>query len=626
MDRTRVVPETNLLTTCPFCGCGCGLYLQQQNGRLNGVVPSEGHPVSRGRLCHRGWAAHEPALWGERIRQPLVRRDGVLQPVSWEEALDHAAASLSRLRDQRKPLGVLGSGRATNEENFLAAMLARAALRTGHLDAPGGRVWRTLAAAGAAEGLSPGAVDLVESAELILVVEGNLAVTHPRLASAALRAVRRGARLVTIGWAPTRMTELAAKHLRLPARAPLSVFDELAAVAAAARSGSPEGATVPADSPLAQVLLWLAGSRHTVILLGDLDADPVLLEGMADALHSFAGAVQGAGGGAPVILPLATRANTRGAFEMGVAPDRLPGAWPVDDVPARDRMRAVWGGEPCWEAGLAAPALWSAVNGLVVVNAAVLVHATSPSSTLAALAALDCLVVIDAYLTPTARNAHVVLPATTFGETEGSVTALDGRVQPVRALAAPPGDARPGWWILAELAARLGATFRPVALDDVRAAIDRAVGGADGLNPSRYAGRDNGVARWTAPAPPAPAGNGARAAPAASGPLLLRLDGAFDWATDPMVTASPTLRRKHASCRKLHPRGMVAVSPEDAAAWGVREGAPVRLRSARGEAEVAITVRPGQEAGVLFVPFVFRNELSSVLDSSGTTAVEVVRI
>ena len=103
-------------TVCPFCSSGCGLYLTGTAAGIEGVGPSEHHPVSGGRLCARGWSAHEATVWGPRVRTPLVRRGGELEPSTWDEALDAAAAGLLKLRDAGRPLGVLTSGRVTNGE------------------------------------------------------------------------------------------------------------------------------------------------------------------------------------------------------------------------------------------------------------------------------------------------------------------------------------------------------------------------------------------------------------------------------------------------------------------------------------------------------------------------------
>src|ERR1039458_6873117 len=121
-------------TACPFCSCGCGLYLLAKEGHPVGVAPSETHPVSGGRLCARGWSAHEAVLWGERLRPPLLQRNGKQEPVSWDEALDRVADRLKQLLNAGKPVGVLGSSRATNEENYLAGRLARVGLQTNNVD------------------------------------------------------------------------------------------------------------------------------------------------------------------------------------------------------------------------------------------------------------------------------------------------------------------------------------------------------------------------------------------------------------------------------------------------------------------------------------------------------------
>ena len=121
-------------STCAFCSCGCGFYLLTSNGQLVGVAPSETHPVSAGKLCARGWSAHEAGVWGDRLKQPLFRRNGKPEPVSWSEALDHIAGRLKELMAAGKPVGVLGSARASNEENYLAGKLARVGLQTNNVD------------------------------------------------------------------------------------------------------------------------------------------------------------------------------------------------------------------------------------------------------------------------------------------------------------------------------------------------------------------------------------------------------------------------------------------------------------------------------------------------------------
>ena len=184
----------SVLTVCPFCACGSGLYLQRTEHGLLGVTPSEHHPVSGGRLCARGWAAHEASLWGHRLTHPLVRSGGTLKPSDWESAIESAAERLNGVLTAGGTVGVLGSGRATNEENFLAAGLARGALRTNHIDSclrgPYQALLNGVAQVNSGRGFASALQDL-EQCEVIFLMEGDLTVTHPRVALAIMRAVRR---------------------------------------------------------------------------------------------------------------------------------------------------------------------------------------------------------------------------------------------------------------------------------------------------------------------------------------------------------------------------------------------------------------------------------------------------
>ena len=231
--------RSSVLTVCPFCACGCGLYLHGANGRAAGVMPSEHHPVSAGRLCARGWAAHEASLWGPRLTRPLVRNGGGLEPATWSVALRTAADRLLRVTAAGGAAGVLGSGRATNEENFLSARLARGALQSDHVDsclrAPYQALASGLRAAGAGAHVTATLSDL-ESSDVIVLLEGDLARTHPHVAFAVMRAVSRGGRLVTMGPVRTQMARLAWLHL------PLVPGDEpvlAARLAVAADGGAP---------------------------------------------------------------------------------------------------------------------------------------------------------------------------------------------------------------------------------------------------------------------------------------------------------------------------------------------------------------------------------------------------
>jgi predicted molibdopterin-dependent oxidoreductase YjgC len=126
----------NVRTACIYCGVGCGMHLEVLDGRVVGVLPAKTHPVSEGRLCIKGWSADAFIHHPERLTRPLIRRDGVLESASWDEALERVAEGLGEVRSEHgaDAVGVLSSAKCTNEENYLLQKFTRAVLGTNNID------------------------------------------------------------------------------------------------------------------------------------------------------------------------------------------------------------------------------------------------------------------------------------------------------------------------------------------------------------------------------------------------------------------------------------------------------------------------------------------------------------
>jgi predicted molibdopterin-dependent oxidoreductase YjgC len=123
-------------TTCPYCGCGCEMLLETVDGRITQTLPSKTNPMNQGKLCIKGWNVHEFVQSPERLTKPLLKKDGVLQEVSWEEALDFTA---SRLQDIKAKYGgdsmaFLSSAKCSNEENYLFQKFCRVGFGTNNVD------------------------------------------------------------------------------------------------------------------------------------------------------------------------------------------------------------------------------------------------------------------------------------------------------------------------------------------------------------------------------------------------------------------------------------------------------------------------------------------------------------
>lgn len=121
---------------CPFCGCGCSLYLIVKNGRIIGTMPSDHHPISQRNLCVKGWQAHHFVHHPDRILYPLIREANQFRRVTWSEAIDFTAKKLFEIKKRFGPqaFGVITSARASNEENYLMQKFARAVLSTNSVD------------------------------------------------------------------------------------------------------------------------------------------------------------------------------------------------------------------------------------------------------------------------------------------------------------------------------------------------------------------------------------------------------------------------------------------------------------------------------------------------------------
>jgi predicted molibdopterin-dependent oxidoreductase YjgC len=631
-------------TTCPFCACGCGLYLLANKGELVGVAPSETHPVSLGRLCAKGWGAHEAPLWGSRLREPLVKRNGRLESVSWAEALDHVTGRIKDLIDAGKSVGILGSPRATNEENYLAGKLARAGLETNNVDFSYHSVCRPLIA-GLEEVTGEYAYSIslndIESSDTILLIEGDLAKTHPRAAFSVMKALEKGARLITIGCTRTQMAGLSSLYLQTAPGGEGEVINGLLAgvlhpgledrISVAVQCEGYDTlrrdvGAVKVTEEMQQAAEWIARARRASFLMPPTSGqgDQPRKDAAAFAtLAAITGHLDRPGSG---LLLLLGRSNVRGACDMGVAPDRLPGYQPLCEGRAKQRLQDLWGKRLPSARGLDAESLLQSVSGLIVL-------ADDPPSVLpmgqramAALGKTEFLVVLDAFVTPTVRAAHAVLPIASFAETEGTLTSMEGRVQTVRATTDPPGEARPGWHVLAELCARFDVSvsyssatevLREIAQAAPRYArigqqmLDEGWGGtlAGDCDSRKFVLHATGVAALTS----------------AERPHVLARDGAFDWGRDPLVSFSPTLSRDYQSQRKLFPNGFVEMCQQDADELGVRAGWQVKLSSVHGDAVAPIQVRTDLKPGVLLVPYAFRGHVANVLCTHSVTAVKVER-
>lgn len=131
-----MVHYETVLTTCTYCGCGCGLLLEVLDGEVVGTLPQKDHPINQGKLCIKGWNVHQFIQDQGRLKTPLIRKDGPLEEASWEEAFDLVASRLLKMKSGNGPDSIAGltSAKCTNEENYLFQKWMRAVVGTNNVD------------------------------------------------------------------------------------------------------------------------------------------------------------------------------------------------------------------------------------------------------------------------------------------------------------------------------------------------------------------------------------------------------------------------------------------------------------------------------------------------------------
>ena len=438
-------------SVCTGCSAGCNVHLDFRFGELLRIISRDNPALDNGWLCDRGRFNYRYVHSEERLRQPLLKKDGKFVPVSWDEAISEVARKFKTVRRDHGgvAIGAIGGGRLTNEEVYLFQKLVRTALGSPNVD------WRVGEQYVASSSEFPGKVSDISRASGILLVDILPAERIPVVDLRIRRAAERGrARLAAVGPA---MPKYRPEYKAFPA-----LLEEIPAVLA-----SDELFELYKESPRV-VVLWSGRDRA-----------------VGAALVSLLRRLKEAGSEVSLLIP-GEQANAWGAEAMGMRPDRLPGYAPVEDATARLKVERAWQAELPEGAGLDTgemlkQAAAGKLQALYLASANLL--ATYPDRELVeqALSKVGFLVVQDLFLTETAAHADVVLPVAAFPEKSGRYTALDGTVQAVEqsmeATALSDGE------IFVRLAQAMGAKLYP-SEQELAWEIQHLVGAAEGTLPA----------------------------------------------------------------------------------------------------------------------------------------------
>ena len=417
--QTRPWEMTYVGNPCAHCSNGCKTTLSVRNNEILRANNRDHSGINGEFLCAKGRFGFDFTANAERVRQPLVRRNGKLEPASWEDALEEVARRLKQVRDSHGPaaIGVIGSNHTTNEENYLLNRFARVTLGTNNLDHH-----RTADYLGLAAALGPKAKDSLATmadvyhAPAVLLIGNDVTNQNPLVAWHIRTGVRHhGLRLYAINGRDSKIHRQAKIAVQVPKGSEVHALHWLAN-----EHGSFDAKTTEA---LVQLKAALEAEKDVVVIFG-AEMQGAAIRELVSLGARF--------GGKTKFLALGDYSNSRGAADMGVLPDRLPGYAPVSDSAERARFGKLWGGEIPSTPGLTARAMMEAAVGGKL--KALYVVGANPLKTFGVaqpdrLAGLELLVVHDMFLTETALRADVVLPAASSYEKDGSLTNTAGEVQ-----------------------------------------------------------------------------------------------------------------------------------------------------------------------------------------------------
>lgn len=655
------------LTTCTFCGVGCGLYLETVSNRIAGVYPSMSHPANKGKICIRGWHVHEVASSPDRLTTPLLKKNGQLVEASWDEALGFIASRLKEVKDTHGPdaIAFLNSPRCSNEESYLFQKLARGVVGTNNVDHGAGvytnnSVSVLLEMLGTAAGT--GSLSDLESSSEVIIVDGvDLSRQLPTVAGTVLRAKLGGAKLIVIGERRQRVAENADWFLQINPGTEALLYGGMAKVIldhGLSDQNFIKGRTSDFDAFAAQAKGYdlMAVAQACGVAPEQLEAAAVAFAkaGAASILYSagadtrdadsiravvnlalLTGQIGKPGAG---IFPLAEHNNLQGVCDMGMLPDRLPGYRPLS---ATGELESLWGAKLPTAAGVSAAAVLKdrAAGRIKAVwfDRYDPVNTAAVGSAAKAISECELVIVQHLFLTETAKLADVVLPTTAFAEERISFTSTERRIQLATQAIDPPTGITSAWQQIANVANLLGANWHYADSAAVMAEIGKAVpsyGAASYDNLTVEFGR-----QWpcTTDAPhgtPVLFADGSGrfkfiplakpAAPVALSseyPFTLVLgNSSYYWNQNVLIAHSEILKREYRMLLLDYPQGFVEINADDARTMKIRDKQKITLCGSGGCAVTVAHVTPEVKSGTVFVPYQELNQVQAMRGAQGDAA------
>ncbi|MFP4532029.1 MAG: molybdopterin-dependent oxidoreductase [Desulfobacterales bacterium] len=662
-NRYAGTPEREALSVCGFCGIGCTLNIGAAGDKIVEINPGDFEDtVNHATLCVRGHFSHDFLNSADRLTAPMIRKtDEAGKPsfeeVSWEKAMAHAVSKLTEIKRTHGPQSIafIGSTQCSVEENYLFQKIGRAIFQSENIvsmtESRGQAQMMALDQKTDGNCRINRLMDL-ENAPAIVVLGPDPDHAAPVLGYHIKRAAKKGAVLIVVNPLSNELSMFAGQWIRpsLSKNPEASLAALLNGIAKEliAQNGhdsefieshtdafkdyaeslstrdTSELARMAAvsESDLETAATLLAG-KQTAFVIGQA-AGGYLSEAGFNALFNLALLTGSTGRMGTGIHLMAEANNWMGACDMGISPAWLPGRTPLSDEAGRGALEKAWQSKISPDPGLDMVRLIeSAENGTLkavyIMGENPLRKLPQPDRVEKAFKNLELFIVQDILLTRTAKLAHLILPGAAFTEKAGAFTSMEGRIQNFTPVAAPPGDARPDWEILALLAAKMGYPEPYDSLEQIKQEIRRLVPIYADLGSHRQGwiknqGSKNGFRFHFSPAdipdiPDIPSyADSARPYIGIISGLRYHMGGG---------TRTSRSERIHAYQLK----GQIEISTHDAKKLDLSETDRLRVSSAYGQIEREVRINGDMPAGQVFIPLAYNgNDAMHLVDLSPAPA------
>ncbi|MCQ4342300.1 MAG: formate dehydrogenase subunit alpha [Sulfolobaceae archaeon] len=467
---------------CPYCGVGCGLLLDVEGGKVVRVIPNRNHVLSKGKVCGKGASAHKSLYLPNRLTRPLKRVGDSFVEVSWDEALNEIADKIKKIREKHggKAIAIYGGCQNTLEEVYLMSKLVRF-LGSNNVDSCA-RVCHEPSATALRETVGIGAsgtsVEELVNAKVIVIAGEQLTESHPVLVDYLLKAKERGAKVVIIDPVFTKTARYATLFLQVNQGTDVYLYNAVAnyliqndlydkEFVMKRTKGFEDYAKVVSRYTIEEAEKVTNVPKGKIIEFAELISQKGVIfswglglseGGGVDAVRAYLNLMLltgnvGLSGAGPIVYR--GQSNVQGSGDL-LKPWQLPNG-PLTPENA-ERLSRLWGFPVPLESGLTVTdALLNdnSIRAMILVNYNVAHSMPNKAKVIRRLRELDLLVVLDAYMTETAKLAHYVLPVAMWAESEGSVMSLDRLVKWRFKAVDPPGEARQTLFVLADLGERL---------------------------------------------------------------------------------------------------------------------------------------------------------------------------